>query len=86
MTRRSLFTLLGLSWLPPEPALNLLNGTVTIPSDGDPAIMEQVNVALRELMENSVNSTVPVLPSHWEVRILVTGEVCEITCDIKVAA
>lgn len=53
MTRRSLFSLLGLSWLPGIEPENLLRGTITIPSDGDVAIAEEVRSALVDLRENS---------------------------------
>lgn len=54
MTRRSLFSLLGLSWLPGVEPENLLRGTVTIPSDGDAAIAEAITEALRDLQKNSI--------------------------------
>lgn len=39
MTRRSLLSLFGRSWLPSvEPGVNTLHGTITIPSDGDAAV------------------------------------------------
>jgi hypothetical protein len=34
--------------------LNTYHGQIVIPSDGDPAVAESVNVALRDLMDNSV--------------------------------
>lgn len=46
---------------------NTLHGQITIPSDGDPAIAESVNTALRNLMDNSVYANTE-LASKLDIR------------------
>jgi hypothetical protein len=41
----------------PYVGLNVLHAQITLPSDGDPAIAESVNTALRDLMDTSVYNT-----------------------------
>lgn len=71
MNRRQLLALPLVTALPALPvAASVLDGVITIPSDGDPAISETVVEALRELMENSVYERRPVLfPGAIQVHI-----------------